>query len=410
VRRLWVLTVVLAAAAAVLAGHGSGRVAEPGQTPSAGVSTWSRVGTGPGREHETASQGGSGGSGVSDAHPAAARCGWESVPIPPIGEASLIAVAAHSQSDVWIVGRQGEFDEARTLVLHYDGQSVHVVPSPSPFPRSTLYGVVAFGPAEVWAVGEGVSATEPHWHYEPIVLRYDGEGWKQAPVPAVATGFGASLFAVAGASPDDVWAVGESLPDEDGDWEGFIEYWDGREWRIAPSPRGASYYVTVAAVSADDVWAAGNGDDDSGLAAHWDGGRWVLVEDATSPVSNASGVSASDPNNVWIVGWEGAGPFAERFNGEKFAPRRIPYSHFRANYENREDSWLADVEVISRRNIWAVGNFGIEHYNGRRWKKGPLDRLDALAATSATDIWAVGGKKVLHFSCNENSPTPPTSR
>ena len=442
-RRLCVVVVLLAAAGAGFAACGSERVVRNSGTSAAGSATgmsvtsvgrdaagasspatasvelvpvsgsWSEPGAVPGTSGASEVEIGVGAAGNVIAgrvggrrvvhvaiRGAAARCEWNRVRVPPLTQASLNAVDAHSQDDVWIVGSQGEDGQERTLVLHYDGQSVQVVPSPSPFPISRLSGVVTFGPSDVWAVGSGVSTTEPHFHSVPLVLRYDGEGWNRVPVPAVETGFGAGLSAVAGASPDDVWAVGFSRPDE-GDSGGFIEHWDGRDWRIAPSPRAAGYQA-VTAVSPDDIWAAGSGDDDSGLAAHWDGGRWALVEDATGPFSEANGVSASDPNNVWIVGQYGAGPFAERFNGEKFAYRPIPYSHFRANYENRQDSHLADVEVISRRNIWAVGNFGIEHYNGRRWQlKSRARGYRAIAAATPADIWAAGGAKVTRLTCRQ---------
>jgi hypothetical protein len=78
----------------------------------------------------------------------------------------------------------------------------------------------------------------------------------------------------------------------------------------------------------------------------------------------------------------------------------IPQSHWIANYRNRVNSSLDGVAAISPSDVWAVGNFGIEHYNGQRWQRRTLRGayLDITAVTPA-ELWAVGGAKILHRTC-----------
>jgi len=337
----------------------------------------------------------------SNAH--SAGCGWKPVRTPAIkgGAAVLSAVVAPAPNDVWLAGSQGEPMHERTLVLHYDGRSLEIVPTPNPFPKSNqLRGLAAFGPHDVWAVGEGVTRTDPVYHYVPLVLRYDGRRWIRVSGPSVNTPFGAYLDGVAGAAADDLWSVGMARYGDD--WAGLIEHWDGKQWRIVPSP--TSTYHTVTAVSRSDVWAAGmaNASFSPNLpVARWDGQSWELVADTAQKgwetYANAS--SASGPTNVWIVGQEAAGPFVERFDGSRFARVPIPYAHWKSNYDNEENSYLDGVAAISPRDVWAVGTFGIEHYDGRSWHLSSRDGYAAIAAASPTDIWAVGGARVLHYRC-----------
>ena len=77
--------------------------------------------------------------------------GWYSLahasPVPNVGRlSSLNGVAALSPTDVWAVGRLGD----STLNEHWDGQRWHVV---SPALNGFTYSVVALNSNDVWAVG-----------------------------------------------------------------------------------------------------------------------------------------------------------------------------------------------------------------------------------------------------------------
>jgi erythromycin esterase-like protein len=145
----------------------------------------------------------------------------------------------------------------------------------------------------------------------------------------------------------------------------LIEHWNGTAWKQVTSPnaRGSDYDVldAVAATSSTNAWAVGdyyNGTANQTLIEHWNGRAWKQV---TSP--NPGGSSHSN--------------------------------------------FLDAVAATSSTNAWAVGDYNngtaertlIEHWNGTAWKQvtspnpggsSHSNFLDAVAATSSTDAWAVG--------------------
>jgi hypothetical protein len=99
---------------------------------------------------------------------------WTTVPVPGRGavDSSLRAVAVVSASDVWAVGANG-------LIEHYDGSAWQIVSLsrlPEPLAVSTLTGVAARGPADVWVVGT-TSADRA------VTLHWDGYRWASVPGP-----------------------------------------------------------------------------------------------------------------------------------------------------------------------------------------------------------------------------------
>ena len=70
---------------------------------------------------------------------------------------------------------------------------------------------------------------------------------------------GAQLDDVAAISTNDVWAVGDYLPNVGG-VRTLVEHWDGMHWGIVPSPNVGSdnnLFLDVVAISSNDVWAVG---------------------------------------------------------------------------------------------------------------------------------------------------------
>jgi hypothetical protein len=79
--------------------------------------------------------------------------------------------------------------------------------------------------------------------------------------------------------------------------------------------------------------------------------------------------------------------------------------------DNRSE--FSDVATISKNDVWAVGttftNVGftasralVEHFDGRNWTVVPLPGtagtdLETVTAVSATDVWAVGSSRTLHW-------------
>jgi len=160
-------------------------------------------------------------------------------------------------------------------------------------------------------------------------------------------------------SATNAWAVGA---------RGAVEHWDGTAWSAVavPSPNPSNAFgnklTAISAISATDIWAVGEFTNasytNSAYALHYDGTSWAVtvlpqpsVNGPSSPVLH--GVTAVASNNVWVVG------------------------------ENEEVPGLGITTLI-------------EHWNGSAWSivasptPGAYPALNAVAARSASDVYAVG--------------------
>lgn len=123
-------------------------------------------------------------------------------------------------------------------------------------------------------------------------------------MPSAAVPKGAALFAVAGTSADDVWAVGDSAPPDYGS-SALIEHFDGVRWSIVRAPKDAPALTAVAAVSPSDAWAVGTYVQgvliDGETVLHWNGSVWSSV---TSPHPYAlwTTIIANSATNVTLYG------------------------------------------------------------------------------------------------------------
>jgi hypothetical protein len=133
---------------------------------------------------------------------------------------------------------------------------------------------------------------------------------------------------------------------------------------------------------------------------------------AGSTVNNLRGVAATSPRNAWAVGYYHSGTASadktliEHWNGSSWTlvPSPNPGVSAHSNY-------LRAVAATSASNAWAVGDYFtgsgpssadhtlIEHWNGTSWKHVPspspggaftYDALYGVAATSPSNAWAVG--------------------
>jgi hypothetical protein len=131
--------------------------------------------------------------------------------------------------------------------------------------------------------------------------------------------------------------------------------------------------VGAASLSPSNAWAVGESGvapppgPDQGLVLHWTGSNWRRQANPTMSASRTAftsldGVTATSPSNAWAVGHTFNWTFS----------RMNPFSH------------TAERTVILR-------------WDGTSWQRqatpdlGPHDNvLRGVAATSATDAWAVG--------------------
>ncbi len=178
-------------------------------------------------------------------------------------------------------------------------------------------------------------------------------------------------------------------------------------WMIVSSPSVPGATLSgVAAVSAGDIWAVGYSEANnfarSTLAEHWNGSGWRVVSTPNAPArfsSVLSAVTTVATNNVWAVGYSfdsnGDTTLIEHWNG-------ISWTIIASPNPAASDE-LNSVAAISASDIWAVGGRGpnqvfetslIEHWNGTAWNvvSNPgTTSLSGVTALAPNNVWAVGG-------------------
>lgn len=352
---------------------------------------------------------------------ACAPC-WRLVASPNPGTSVLNGVAAVSARDAWAVGATGlgmalAVPINRPLIEHWDGTRWQVIDAPLPRgaqpsaldvngPRAFFNAVAAVSAHDVWAVGSiaiGAAGSRP------LIARWDGTRWRLVTSPN--PGADSVLNAVAAISARDVWAVGTVHGRRT-----LAEHWDGQAWRIVSTPPRRGHDVSlagVAAVSARDVWAVGtwgSAADGSrrGLVERWDGRSWrVIPNPQPGAVDDAlNGISAGSATEVWAAGSaEGNdyenGPLVERWTGTAW--RVVPSPALPAG---QDTDGLTSVAAVGPDDVWVTAGGAFAHWTGTRWTTTTLGftpyrggtsytqattgDFHALAALSATNLWAVG--------------------
>jgi hypothetical protein len=249
--------------------------------------------------------------------------------------------------------------------------------------------------------------------------------WTLVPIqnPSTST----NIYASTAIAPKDVWMVGSFI--NHGSSGPFLqtltEQWNGTAWNVVPSPNPGTDYnalLGVARIPGGGLWAVGytNGPGtDQTLIERWDGKSWQVVPSPNvgSDVNSLYGVVALSATDAWAVGsyTSAAQPY----------PQEVLIEHWDGTQwsvvqgANPSPTWndLASIAASSATDVWAVGfqrpEFGgqstatlIEHWNGTQWSivKSPSpgsysNGLSSISIVSATSIWAVGG------SSNVSSPT-----
>ncbi|HEV2374747.1 MAG TPA: hypothetical protein VGS19_21615 [Streptosporangiaceae bacterium] len=270
----------------------------------------------------------------------------------------LDSVAADSPRDVWAVGRSmgptHGMQPQTTLAEHWDGRAWSVVPTPVRQDSPQFASVAALSPADVWAVGDVFNTSQPPYG-RTLTEHFDGRSWRAVPSPNPGPQDD-SLDAVAAVSPNDVWAVGNASPAL-GVVLTLAEHWDGRHWRVVPTPNvpGSGFTVleSIAARSASDIWTAGFYDSNAGygsLFEHWDGKQWHLVTAPLTPGGQEElpGLVTVGTDQAWAVGgFEGT--LTEHWAGHRWVKVPSPDPGSFANF-------LSAVTAVPRTGqLLAVG-------------------------------------------------------
>lgn len=229
----------------------------------------------------------------------------------------------------------------------------------------------------------------------------------------------ADLDGVAALAPDNVWAVGSTLPHAGGGAHSLIQHWDGAQWTRVNSPNPGDPFTTagaltsVSAVAPNDIWAVGfyqdkNNRHQFALLAHYDGQGWTAVKPPplAGTIASLYRVFARAHDDVWAVGLrddtgKASNTLIEHFDGKAWSV--VPS----ANPPGVGPNVLTGITATAANDAWAVGYAGrehhltnatlAEHWDGVSWRRVPTPRtklpsnvLVGVAARSASDVWAVG--------------------
>ena len=332
---------------------------------------------------------------------------------------NFLSTVSVSTDDVWAFGYATQSDGTDpALAEHYDGHSWTTVPIPSPSGSIATYpyAATAFASDDVWVVGHSEDSSGV---WSTLTEHWDGTSWTIVASPNQDGANDSYLYAVSGASSDDLWAVGTGLNTAgDGTNKTFAIHWDGTEWSVVDTPAPSaslSELNGVVAVSSDDVWAAGAYQTDTGipsLVEHWNGKKWKVLPSPNpdnAQLTQFGPLVAFGPNDIETIGYYadsagGIDPMAAHYNGKRWrlqfmeSPGGLGTLLLGASASGPDDIWADGVFLDDS----GVGVPLIEHFNGKHWTissqaipgGSPNSQLTGVSSPSSTDAWAVGETQV----------------
>jgi hypothetical protein len=187
---------------------------------------------------------------------------------------------AGTSDDLWGVGftqlKTGRPASSRAVIKHFDGTRWRAVLCPDICVKGAkLLSVDAFDPSDVWASGLAVAPGAPD-DSRAIIAHFDGTGWTLA-TPPVGPG---QLFALAGTSGNDLWALATSHARA----LTRIEHFNGQQWTTSHwrgEHDAGSSLTSLLSLARNDAWAAGGRQTTephyaySQYLLHWDGTVWT---------------------------------------------------------------------------------------------------------------------------------------
>ena len=226
------------------------------------------------------------------------------------------------------------------------------------------------------------------------------------------------LVAIAGSASDDMWAVGNRLPDPRHVFPLF-EHWDGRRWAYSAgaSLGGRQAWLTgVAALASDNVWAVGYFDSVGPvppvpLIEHWNGRSWslqpthALTRLKTRLPQTLTSVAALPPDDVWVLGTPGSnssdvylhwnGTSWKLFRGPNIGPHFGSAAMQVIATDHRGGLWAAGGWMRGYGEAGVPGGGTVERWDGRRWEvsRQAMWRkpLSIVAPVAPDDVWAITG-------------------
>ncbi len=210
-------------------------------------------------------------------------------------------------------------------------------------------------------------------------MHWNGRSWRLVPSPNTADG--AWLAGVGIAPSGEAWAAGWSTSATFSQ-STLVERWDGSAWSIESTPNpgtGSNRLAAIAVVASDDAWAVGGWGDVSArghpLIEHWDGLTWRVVNGPNARGGSLDGIAAVTADDVWAVGVQdlpsGQLTVFEHWDGTRWSRVPAPAPTPRP--------FLFDISAAGSSDVWAVGYtydgsrfHGVtEHWDGTSWSVVP---------------------------------------
>ena len=257
----------------------------------------------------------------------------------------VVAVAATSGSDAWVLAARGAGEVAYTDALHLTGTGwadpVRL--------DAAIQTAVAPSPSQLWAFGE------PSWSGPPgYFAHFSGGTWTHGSFPFSGT-------ATAARSASDVWVGGGG----NGTAGLGIEHWNGHCWRATPLPdlglpasdlRWATING-VADVGPRDVWVDISTNDTRAnlpgtILLHWNGKAWSRVA-FPYPGGASSPVASDGHGGIWLAtasdGGDGTIAWFDHYAAGRWTRSKVPSG----DGEQPEVSYLSAIP--GTRSLLAAG-------------------------------------------------------
>ena len=185
-------------------------------------------------------------------------------------------------------------------------------------------------------------------------------------------------------------------------------------WIVVNSPNAGlidAFNAVAAVPGTKQYWAVGYFINKKGysqtLSEHWDGANWSVVSSPNpkeTSENTLNGITVVSANDVWAVGQahyfgNPSQTLIEHWNGSQWSVVPSPNA-------SQQNNVLNAVAAVSTNDVWAVGydynarlsqQSLVEHWNGTSWSivsnPGPTGSdniLNAITVVSANDVWTVG--------------------
>ena len=232
-----------------------------------------------------------------------------------------------------------------SVMLRRDGHGWHQVPVPN---AGRVYQVSASGPEDAWA------------STDCGLLHWDGSSWASVPYDPIPGAEQSGTGPIKAVGPKDAWLAGSTYDSATEVMRGFVQRWDGRHWRDARLPALGDDFTLdgIDARGPRDVWAVGtdytsaDADREHLLLLHWNGHRW------------ASAKVPDGPGELMDVAVNGGRALAV---GDTFSPSESDYtmyvlrrtaSGWRTDAAPAGTASLFGLAPVPGGGLWSVGTTG----------------------------------------------------